>query len=381
MNEPTTISPNTLAQRLGDGRIAPSEGLRYATMLAESLRKLHDAGRAHGAVAPCNLAFTETSLELQAPELTPAAMSYAAPEVLAGRPADMRSDMFSFGAVLYELLTGRPAFEGTSRAAPSPSGDPAVDRLVASCMARDPAARCQRMQKVMLELKLSAAAARAGAPGGPGRESATAEVLRTELARMEVRMAARQQALDMEVGELRQTAARMTARLDTYEHAISEIERVTGESVFTLREQLAAMASQFVAVRERGACVEQSIESLSERVVAHVQQAVEGLNEQIAGLEEKIAAQGQRDAGEGARIEAMEKNLASLSHRTSELQEMVAEDMLGFERSLSEQAATIESARTAMGQTDDLVERVVEALESLQSAVLGCAEDRAITVN
>ncbi len=59
----------------------------------------------------------------------------------------------------------------------------------------------------------------------------------------------------------------------------------------------------------------------------------------------------------------------------------MAEDFLAFEHGLKSQAAAIESARTAMAQTDNLVERVVEALESLQSAGLVPREDRAVTMN
>jgi hypothetical protein len=59
----------------------------------------------------------------------------------------------------------------------------------------------------------------------------------------------------------------------------------------------------------------------------------------------------------------------------------VAGDFSDFEKGLKSQAAAIQSARTAMGQTDDLVERVVEALESLQSAMLEPREERAVLMN
>jgi hypothetical protein len=55
----------------------------------------------------------------------------------------------------------------------------------------------------------------------------------------------------------------------------------------------------------------------------------------------------------------------------------VTRDVRNFERALKAQSAAIESARTAMGQTDDLVERVVEALDSLQSMFMTSPEERA----
>src|ERR1039457_4642327 len=137
----------TLAQRLGEGRLPVADALRYAMQLADSLRKLHDTGKAHGDVTPSNLALAAGGLELLpareglAGSITP----YSAPEVVQGRPADARSDIFSFGAVLFEMLTGRRAFAGDTRTTlaanltktPTPaSGSPAVDRLVGPCLDR-----------------------------------------------------------------------------------------------------------------------------------------------------------------------------------------------------------------------------------------------------
>ena len=80
-------------------------------------------------------------------------VQYMAPEQLEGRAADERTDIFAFGVVLYEMLTGRPAFEGASIAAfignilhaqpPAPSSierltPRALDDLVRRCLAKDP---------------------------------------------------------------------------------------------------------------------------------------------------------------------------------------------------------------------------------------------------
>lgn len=456
MTELTTPTDcKTLAQRLSEGRIPATEGLRYAMILAETLRRIHEEGRAHGAVAPGNIAVTETGLELQGSHLTPTATSYAAPEVLDGRAADARSDIFSFGAVLYEILTGRAPYQGKDRTVPMPSGSPAVDRLVGSCLVADPAARCQRMQKVMLELKLlSAAASRAAVPTPAHRDAAAAETFRAEMAQMEARlnsrlqaqekrsadllraatealapppddredvhasmlqmesrMAGRLQAVDKKVAEIQNAVAealyrqpeqptvapaqlqevesRVTARLEAGEQSIARIERTAGEGTDALRdqmaalhEQLAAVASQIAAAQERTAAAEQKVEAAGERLTTRVEQRVDALSDRMALLEEKFASFENRGAaGEAARVEAVEGSLEAMRNQITELHNLVAEDMLGFEQSLKSQAAAIESARTAMAQTDDLVERVVEALESLQSTVLDRSEDRAMAVN
>jgi hypothetical protein len=63
------------------------------------------------------------------------------------------------------------------------------------------------------------------------------------------------------------------------------------------------------------------------------------------------------------------------------LEDAVAADLSGMEQTLATHGAAIDSARTAMAQTDDLVERVVEALELLQSSVLDQREERAVLID
>jgi serine/threonine protein kinase len=116
----------TLAHRLCEGRL-PAEALQYAMQLAVSLSRLRGAGKAHGAVTPANLALVDGGVELlpasqgSSGTITP----YTAPEVVQGGAADARSDIFSFGAVLFEMLTGRKAFNGQIRDCRRPK--PGVD--------------------------------------------------------------------------------------------------------------------------------------------------------------------------------------------------------------------------------------------------------------
>src|SRR3954452_16006556 len=159
----TTTDFKTLAQRMGEGRLPVADALRYAMLLAESLRRIHDSGKIHGAVTPINLSITAGGLDLlPAPDWTTGAITpYTAPEVLHGKDPDFRSDIYSFGAVFFEMITGRRAFDGDTRvtlvanlthlATPS-TGSPALDRVVGPCLSKNPDARPPRMQKVIMEL-------------------------------------------------------------------------------------------------------------------------------------------------------------------------------------------------------------------------------------
>ncbi len=153
----------TLSHRLAEGPISLQEALRYATNLAEALRQIHDTGRTYGTLSPSSIILTAGGLELAATGGPASVTPYTAPEILRGRPADQRSDIFAFGAIVYEMIMGRRAFAGDNADAlavaltisvPPPTGEPAVDHLIGNCIAKDPAVRCPRMQKVILELKI-----------------------------------------------------------------------------------------------------------------------------------------------------------------------------------------------------------------------------------
>jgi hypothetical protein len=339
----------TLAQRLSEGRLPTAEALRYAVQLAEALRKLHDTGRFHGAVNPSNLLLVAGVVELQPAiagteqEVTP----YTAPEVVRGLPADARSDVFGFGAVLFELMTGRRAFLGEGRAALATSlaeatvpgsGSPAVDRLVGPCLNKNPDARSANMRKVALELKLLSVAVRhvvPGALGAPHRDlGAEITAVRAEMAQME---------------------ARLSARLEVQARRASEMNRAGNEAVNSLRSQISAMHSELavhheeVFDRQGGALGEAG----GDAMLARAERAFEALT---------------------ARIAQIERTVDEIRRHHSEFEHNIAADLVDLEQSGKAQSVAIESARTAMSQTDDLVERVVEALEALQTAVLEQSE-------
>ena len=337
----------TLAQRLAQGKIPAPEARRYALILAEALRKIHDAGQVHGGVSPASIVLTGSGLELlPAANTTAAITAYTAPELLQGHPADSRSDLFAFGAVIYEMFSGHRAFEGDGPAAlsaaintsmPPSCGIPAVDRLIGNCLAKDPAARWQRVQKILLELKLlTVFARRAEAPASVRRDQAETAALRAEMQQLEGRVATRLQACETTVAEIH--------------HAATE-----------LRGQLSAVDARFAATREQQVSTfEGLLEAAEARISARLEREFEAAGERVGRLEHAV--------------DAAHKNTATLH-------ESVSEDFLAFEQGLKSQAVAIESARTAMAQTDDLVERVVEALELLQSAVLEPREDPSAAMN
>ncbi len=115
---------------------------------------------------------------------------YMAPEQLEGGDADARSDIFAFGAVLYEMATGRKAFEGKSQASligsilkenPPPSSSiapmtpPALDRVIGTCLAKDPEDRLQTAHDVKLQLQwIAEGGSQVGLPAPVARGERTA---------------------------------------------------------------------------------------------------------------------------------------------------------------------------------------------------------------
>ena len=366
----TTITQENLAERLHKGKLPVGEALHFAMTLAEALRRIHDSGRVYGALTPSNIGLTGTSVDLAAaPEHTGRVTPYTAPEVLHGKPADARSDIFAFGAVLFEMLTGRRAFDGfgessltaaLTNSAPPSSGSPLVDRLVASCVAKDPAVRCQRMQRIIMELKLLSVAARRSENPSPHRGQADAH-LRAEVHQLEERVAARMASHERATAQMQEAHARALAQMrQEHERSLSETQKAASDAVNTLRGQLAEMSSRIVDAQGGVAQPIAEVRAMADQIVARVEHTFEPI---------------------GRRIAAVEGTLQDLSNRSAALQENLAADLSGIEESLAKHGAAIDSARAAMAQTDDLVERVVEALELLQSSVLDQHEEHAALID
>jgi serine/threonine-protein kinase len=180
----------TLAQRIDVGPIAVEEIVRFASQIAGALDTAHRVGITHRDLKPSNIMLTGNGVKLLdfglAKRLSESSESaatedmlsevgsligtvqYMAPEVLRGQPADARSDIFAFGLILYEMLAGRRAFDGTSKAiviaailerepAPvtelNPQTPPALDLLIRGCLEKDPEERIQTANDVGRQLR------------------------------------------------------------------------------------------------------------------------------------------------------------------------------------------------------------------------------------
>ena len=179
------IEGETLAARIEKGALPLDQALKYATQIADALDRAHRAGVTHRDVKPQNIMLTRDGVKVldfgltkssSKPAPTEAALTavlttgtpqYMSPEQFDGKEADARSDIWAFGAVLYEMVTGQKAFQGKSyssllgailSADPPPMAvkpfTPAwLERLVRRCLAKDPEDRWQTMRDVVIELR------------------------------------------------------------------------------------------------------------------------------------------------------------------------------------------------------------------------------------
>jgi len=183
------LEGETLAQRLKKGPLPIAQVLQYAIEFSDALDKAHRKGVTHRDLKPGNIMLTKSGTKLldfglakqevaptnvQLSQLPTAndpltaqgtivgTLQYMAPEQLEGKEADARTDIFAFGVVVYEMATGKKAFEGKSQASliakletdPPPISSlqpmtpPALDRVVKKCLAKEPEKRWQAASDV-----------------------------------------------------------------------------------------------------------------------------------------------------------------------------------------------------------------------------------------
>jgi Tol biopolymer transport system component len=205
------LEGETLAQRLSKGALTLADLLKIGIDILDGLEQAHRAGIAHRDLKPGNVMLTKSGAKLMdfglakpfglasGPKSGSASMAsvatmaatmadlaspvtvagtlvgtvqYMSPEQIQGKEADARSDIFAFGALLYEMLTGKRAFEGKSQlsvasailekdpgpiSAVRPLTPPALDQIVRSCCAKEPDDRFQSAHDLKLQLQWIAA--------------------------------------------------------------------------------------------------------------------------------------------------------------------------------------------------------------------------------
>src|ERR1700682_6233339 len=190
------VEGETLAKRLEKGPLPLEQALKYGMQIADALDKAHRSSVVHRDLKPGNIMLTGSGTKLldfglakAAPPLTAGetltaaatrttpvteqgtvvgTFQYMSPEQVEGKEVDARSDIFSFGSVLYEMVIGRPAFSGRSQLSvasailekePEPISTllplipPALDRTVRVCLSKEPGERWQSARDLLLELK------------------------------------------------------------------------------------------------------------------------------------------------------------------------------------------------------------------------------------
>ena len=211
------VEGETLADRLERGPLPMPEVLRLGIQVADALDRAHRAGVVHRDLKPGNVMLTRAGAKLMdfglaramgaaetaggsgaaltglthsptmAQPLTAqgsilGTFQYMSPEQMEGKEADVRSDLWALGCVLYEAATGRKAFGGKSQASligaimnaePPPMAEvaplapPALERLVRACLTKDPEERIQTAHDVRLQLEwIRDAGTQPGLPAG-----------------------------------------------------------------------------------------------------------------------------------------------------------------------------------------------------------------------
>jgi Tol biopolymer transport system component len=192
------LEGETLADRLVRGCLPSEQVLKYGIEICEGLEQAHRSGVIHRDLKPGNIMLTKSAAKLMDFGLAKATCTsappsssltvtlsspdqpltargavlgtfqYMSPEQVEGKEADARSDIFALGAILYEMASGRRAFTGTSQASivaailasdpqpissVQPMAPPELDRVVRTCLAKDPEDRWQTAHDVKLQLR------------------------------------------------------------------------------------------------------------------------------------------------------------------------------------------------------------------------------------
>jgi eukaryotic-like serine/threonine-protein kinase len=220
------LEGDTLAARLQRGALPFSQVLKIGAEIGEALGAAHRQGIVHRDLKPANIMLTPAGVKLldfglakpapihvdgavtvahtanlTRPGTIVGTLQYMAPEQLEGKEADARTDIFGLGAILYEMATGRRAFEAPSHASlvarildtdPPPMSTlipvvpPAFEQLVQRCLAKDATERWQSAHDLALQLRWlhTQVSGAAGAPAASTRRPRTGRWLPWSIAAM-----------------------------------------------------------------------------------------------------------------------------------------------------------------------------------------------------
>jgi len=361
----TNFDGTPLSQRLEQGAMSPTEAARSATLLADALRQYHDRGTTHGSIEPCRIILGDRSAALldgASNGITP----YSSPEQVQGGLPDMRSDIYAFGAIVYEMVSGRKPFCGADwelrnailelEPAPLPAAAGGLARLVGKCLAKSPSQRPQRMQNVQMELKLLNVMARRSEPQAETAQSRLQTALRAEIAGLEERVMARLASLDQATAELR-------TKLDAEGSRLSE----TALAAETLRGAIASLQGSAQASDTEHA---NRLAAIEGRVQAS---DTEHAN-RLAALEGRVQT---GDMEHANRLAALEGRVQAGDAEHAGRLAAFTEEHARIDRALAAHASSIESLGTALTQSDDLIERLVDAFDSLERSIEERHEGRA----
>jgi len=234
----------TLSQRIASGALSSEEALQYAAAIAQALRRKHQEGAVCGSLDPDHIVLQGSGVKLaqeSAGGLTP----YTSPERLRGEGIDARSDVFAFGAILYELLSGRRAFAARGpeelkreilemEPAPLEGISEGVALVLGRCLEKRKENRWQRMGSILIELKLVNAKTRQARQASDwkdqmaslGAQIAALEDTAGRHAALLANAAETSGALGDSVADLQKTAQGHTRAIESIEAAIAQTDEV-----------------------------------------------------------------------------------------------------------------------------------------------------------
>jgi Tol biopolymer transport system component len=192
------LEGETLAQHISRGALALDEALNVAIAVLDALDKAHAQGVVHRDLKPSNIMLSANGVKLldfglakwkapvqpvtppaakvaraprpdaTAPGMIVGTLQYMAPEQLEGAEADARTDIFAFGSIFYEMVTGKKAFEGKNQplliaailtldldplSKMQPDSPAALDHVIKRCLAKDPDDRWQTAHDLLIQLR------------------------------------------------------------------------------------------------------------------------------------------------------------------------------------------------------------------------------------